>query len=136
MNANREVAIDVTSRHGHVSERMEEYATKKSERLQRFHDRLTRIEVIVDGPHEAPDVEMIAHIDGHGTLVAREHDEHFSHAIDRLAAKMERQLVKAKEKQMQRNHNVESIRGMDEPDRDSVEPEDSFEDAVRKKLDS
>lgn len=98
MNHNGEVAIDVTCRHGNVSERMQQYAVEKAGKLPRFNDQISRIEIVVEGPHEAPEVEMVIHIDNHEHLVARERSDHFNSAIDGLVAKMERQLVKAKER--------------------------------------
>ena len=133
---NRDAPIDITSRHGHVSARMEEYATKKCERLLRFFDRITRIEVIADGPHEAPEVEIIVHAEHAGPFVAREKHDHFSQAIDSLTNKLERQLVKAKEKLVQKHHKHESIRDIPDPNAVDQDVEDSFEDAIRKKLDS
>ncbi|MEO0481724.1 MAG: ribosome-associated translation inhibitor RaiA [Planctomycetota bacterium] len=98
MNHQGDVAIEISSRHGHVSPRMEEYATKKAEKLLRFNDQVSRIEVVVDGPHEAPDIEMVVHLDNHDHLVARDRNGHFGAAMDGVAHKMERQLKKLKEK--------------------------------------
>jgi putative sigma-54 modulation protein len=95
---NHEVPIDLTSRHEHVSERMKDYALEKATKLLRFHNRISRIQVIVDGVHEDPDVEMIVHVDSGATLVAKEHRSHFKSAIDLIVDKMERQLKKNKEK--------------------------------------
>ncbi len=131
MSANREVPIEITSRHGHVSGRMEEYATKKAVRLLKFHDRISRIEIVVDGPHEAPEVEMIVHVEHSGTFVSKQQEEHFSNAVDSLVAKLERQLVKAKEKQ--RDHGKGSIRNMD-VDEQPPEPEETYDDVVRRDL--
>lgn len=98
MNHRGDVPIEVTCRHGSVSDRMQEYATTKAGRLARFNDQISRIEVVVDGPHEAPEVEMVVHIDHHDHIVARERSDHFNSAVDRLVAKLERQVVRAKEK--------------------------------------
>lgn len=98
MNHRGDVVIEVTSRHGSVSERMEDYARKKAERLPRFNDQISRIEIIVEGPHEAPEIELVVHLDNHEHMIAGEKSDHFNAAIDGAVAKMERQLVKAKEK--------------------------------------
>ena len=50
---NPEVPIEVTSRHEPVSERMKQYATEKASKLLRFHNRISRIQIVVDGVHEA-----------------------------------------------------------------------------------
>jgi putative sigma-54 modulation protein len=98
MNHRGDVPIDITCRHGSVSERMEDYARKKAERLPRFNDQISRIEIVVDGPHEAPEIEVVVHIDNHEHVVASEKAEHFNAAIDGAVGKIERQLVKLKEK--------------------------------------
>ena len=98
MNHHGEVSIQVTSRHGDVSQRMTDYATRKAQRLPRYNDQVSRIEIVVDGPHDSPDVEMVVHLDNHPKVVASESHEHFNAAVDSLVDKVERQLVKAKEK--------------------------------------
>ena len=98
MNHNGDVAIDISSRHGQVSDRMREYAQKKAEKLIRYNTQTSRIEVVVDGPHESPEIEMVVHIDHHDHVVAQAKDEHFNAAMDSVAAKVERQLIKLKEK--------------------------------------
>ncbi|MHC5065171.1 MAG: ribosome hibernation-promoting factor, HPF/YfiA family [Planctomycetota bacterium] len=130
----QEVQIDIVNRHGHVSSKMQDYAEKKAERLLRFHGRISRIEVIVDGPHEAPEVEMIVHLDGSNNLFAKETSNHFNSAMDQMTDKMERQLVKANQKRKQ--HKGDKPLGEVVLDNTPPAPEESFDDAMRKKLDS
>ncbi len=131
---NQKVPIDIVNRHGHVSAKMQEYAEKKSERLLRFHSRISRIEVIVDGPHAAPELEMIVHVDGGNSLIAKESSDHFNTAMDQMTDKMERQLVKANQKRKQ--HKGDKPLGEVIVDNTPIPPEESFDDALRKKLDS
>ena len=105
MSHHDQVPIEVINRHGHVSDRMKDYATQKVGRLVRYNDQISRIEVIVDGPHETPEVEVIVHVDNHDVVVARERSEHFNAAVDAIVDKLERQLVKVKEKL--KNHKGE-----------------------------
>lgn len=111
---------------------MQDYATKKASRLLRFHDRISRIEIVVDGPHEAPEVEMIVHVEREGKLVAKLREDHFNVAIDGLTDKLERQLTKAKGKR--RNHSSDSIRGRGEPEPPPDGDDETYEDVVRKDL--
>lgn len=131
---NRKVPIAVKNRHGHVSAKMEEYAEKKAEHLLRFHTRISRIDVVVDGPHDAPELELIVQVDGSANLVAKESNTHFTVAMDQVIDKMERQLIKANQKLKSHKGDIPLSRVDDgsEP----IEPEESFDDAVRKKLDS
>ncbi|MFO1051370.1 MAG: ribosome-associated translation inhibitor RaiA [Planctomycetota bacterium] len=98
MSRHENPQIDFVNRHGHISDRMSEHATKKVQKLVRYNDQISRIEVIVDGPHDSPEVEVIVHVDNHDPIVARDRNEHFSAAIDGIVEKLEKQLIKAKEK--------------------------------------
>ena len=98
MSHHEDVKIEVISRHGHVSERMQDYAAAKLAKLLRKNDQISRIEVVVDGPHENPEVEVLVHVDNREVVVGKERSEHFNATIDLLVEKLERQLVKAKEK--------------------------------------
>ena len=84
---NREVPIEITSRHDQVSDRMREYAQRKVEKLVRFHNRISRIQVVAYDPHSAPEVELIVHVDSGTTMVAKERGDHFNNAIDALVVK-------------------------------------------------
>lgn len=106
MSNHRDIPIEVVSRHEPVSETMKAYAIERASRLQRYHDRIARIQVVVDGVHGQPSMEMIVHVDSGATLVAREHHEHFRGGIDALTDKMERQLKKENEKR--KSHKSES----------------------------
>jgi putative sigma-54 modulation protein len=98
MNHQGDVSIEVSSRHGEVSDRMADYAREKAGRLPRFNDQISRIEVVVDGPHDAPEVEVVCHVDNHEHVVGKDKSEHFHSALDGAVQKVERQLVKAKER--------------------------------------
>lgn len=129
---NREVPIELTSRHEHVSDRMKAYAEEKAAKLLRFHKRISRIQIVVDGIHEEPDVEIIVHVDSGATLVAKEHREHFKSAIDLIVDKMERQLKKNNEKR-KHHKGLETPRGL-HPQDEPVETPESFDDVVRRDL--
>jgi ribosomal subunit interface protein len=131
---NRNVPIAVKNRHGHVSAKMESYAEKKAERLLRFHTRISRIDIVVDGPHEAPELELIVHVDGSANLVAKESNTHFTTAMDQVSEKMERQLIKANQKL--KSHKGDTPLSKVDDGNVPIEPEESFDDAMRKKLDS
>jgi putative sigma-54 modulation protein len=98
MNHNREVPIEVTSRHDQVSQSMRDYVTDKLTKLVRFHPRISRIQVVLEDAHAAPEVECIIHVDSGTTLVVRERNDHLRGAVDLLVEKMERRLKKDKER--------------------------------------
>lgn len=130
----RELQIDVTARHGHVSDGMREYAVKKAEKLSRFHDRLTRIQIITDDPKGEREVEMIVHVDAGGTFVAKERAGAFHEAVDLLVEKLEKQLKRDKERL--KDHKIEGgksaasdVKG-DAPQK----REETYDEVVRKNL--
>lgn len=138
MSQDADVTIEFKGRHDHITERMQEHATKKLQRLGRFEDALTRVEVVADHAHENPEVELIAHLRKGAPLVAKDHGESFSATMDLLIDKMEAQLRKWKEKLT--NHKFpdakeERARAVEEaPPRDPGS-EETYEDVVRKSLD-
>ncbi len=97
-NRNSDVSIEVTSRHHHVSDQTREYAADKASKLLRFHNRISRIEIVMDRHKDDREVEMIVHVDSGHTFVARETASGFRSALDPLVSKMERQLKKDKER--------------------------------------
>lgn len=130
---NSQPAIEVTSRHAPVSERMRTYAAEKVGRLVRFHNRISRMQVVVDGAHDDPTVELIVHVDSGATLVAKEHHEHFKGAVDLIVNKMERQLKKNNGKRKHHKGHVAAV------DSDGVEGvvvdgEETYDDAVQNDL--
>ena len=54
MSQDEDVTIEFKGRHDHITERMQEHATKKLQRLSRFGAALTRVEVVADHAHEHP----------------------------------------------------------------------------------
>ena len=93
-NRNPDVLIEVTSRHHHVSDRTRDYATDKAAKLLRFHNRISRIQIVMDSHKDEREVEIIVHVDNGHIFVAREKANGFEAALDPLVSKMERQLKK------------------------------------------
>ena len=131
-NRDREVQIDVISRHQHVSERTRAFATERAEKLTRYNDRVSRVQVILEEEHHEFSAEMVVHVAGGCTLVSRESSpDGFRSALDHLMVKIERQLKKDKEKRV--NHKHDSLRdGV--PFADGVGEEETYEDIVRQNL--
>ncbi len=135
MNTNRDVSIEVINRHGHVSSRMEEYAIRKAEHFLKFDARISRVEIVVDGPHTEPSVELIVHVDRAAQVIAKDQAEHFNAAVDGAVEKIERQLKKAKEKRTHHRGDGGGLRDTND-NGDLGEPEETYDDVVRRNLDS
>ncbi len=138
---NEELPIVFKGRHDHISTRMQEHAVKKLEKLARYNDRVSRIEVVADHAHESPEVELIVHMRRGKPMVAKDQGETFAATIDSLVAKMEKQLKKQKEKL--KDHKVPGARGATasgkggkatKRGKGAGKGEETYEDVVRKSL--
>ncbi len=134
-NRNPDVSIDVTSRHHNVSDRTRDYATDKAGKLLRFHNRISRIEIVMDSHKDEREVEIIVHVDNGHIFVAREKAHGFEAALDPLVSKMERQLKK--DNQRRKHHKGgDGHRGevLVEEQNGNRGGEESYDEAVRKSL--
>lgn len=127
-----EFRVDITARHGHVTEHSRDYVTKKASKLLRFNDRISSIQVLMDEPKGDREVEMIVHVDAGATFVAKERAAGLHEAVDLLVEKLEKQIKKDKEKL--KDHKVAGGRGVEPGAGSGVEPEETYDDIVRRDL--
>lgn len=96
--------VTVTGRHMGVSEPLKRYCLEKGTKLARYFDRITQVEVILDGRNGRHSAEMIVHADGSEPFVAVEaHDDAYA-AVDLVLDKIEEQLRRHKERLRNRKH--------------------------------
>lgn len=96
--------ILIKERHAAVSDEVKTYVQQKAEKLLRFFDRISSIEVILDGAQDQAGVEMIVKADRTEDFVAHDANGDFFAGVDVVVDKLERQLRKHKEKQRNRKH--------------------------------
>lgn len=109
------VQIKISTRHGHVSDGTQAKIRDKVERLGRYVERLTAIEVTVNLERkEQPSVDLRASADHKHDFVATAEAESILAAMDLVVEKMEQQLRKYKEK-VQDRHRSTSHRQSPEP---------------------
>ena len=89
--------LQVTGHHLDVTPAMREYLTSKLERIMRHFDRLMDVSVILSTEREQRKVEANIHMSGKN-LFAESHDTDMYAAIDALVDKLDRQILKHKEK--------------------------------------
>lgn len=94
--------ISIIGRHTDLTEELKQYINKKVQKLPRFYNRITSIEVIVDGDSRDSKVEIIVKTTHHQPLVAHESGKDTYASFDLAIDKMERQLRRTKERL--RNH--------------------------------
>ena len=110
--------INVSTRHGQLSEASQEKISAKAEKLTRIFDRLTAIEVIVDLSDETnPKVDLKVAAEHKHDFVAHDQAETLMAAVDTAIEKMEQQLRKYKEKVQERHRSGDPRR------QEAVKPE-------------
>jgi len=99
------VQINISTRHGHVSEETRTKVSAKLEKLSRFFDRISSIEAIIDLEHrDAPSVDLKVSVKQREFLATGQTEELMA-SIDLVVDKMEQQLRKHKEKVQHRHRN-------------------------------
>ena len=100
--------VTVTARHTRFGSSMKEYARSKAQHLEHYFDHLRKLEVILDGGGTKRfTAEMIASGLHDHVIVSQSSDKTALAALDQVLEKMERQLIKFKEKLTRKgNHDT------------------------------
>ena len=92
--------ITISGKHIEVTEAIRNHVEEKVEKLPKYYDSISQIEVVIEGNEGVgQSVEIIVHADHNDLMIAKESGTDTYACIDVAAHKMERQLRKAKEKQ-------------------------------------
>jgi putative sigma-54 modulation protein len=95
----RSVQIKISTRHGQLSEESQQKVREKTERLVRYFERLTSIEVTVDlKSPDSPVVQLQVSAEHKHDFVAHGEGAELSKAVDAAVHKMEEQLRRYKER--------------------------------------
>jgi putative sigma-54 modulation protein len=89
--------ISITGRHLEVTDSMKAYVEEKVNKLKRHFDHVTNIHVILEVEKNMHKAEATVQVSG-ATLFAEEHQEDMYAAIDLMVDKLDRQILKHKEK--------------------------------------
>jgi putative sigma-54 modulation protein len=89
--------INISGRQMDITPAIRDYCHSKLDRLSRYYDNITKAEVILSVDKVIQKAEARVHINGHD-LFAGSEDEDLYAAIDTLSDKLNRQLLKHKEK--------------------------------------
>jgi putative sigma-54 modulation protein len=105
------VQLDISTRHGHLSEATQEKIRLRAEKLARFFDRLTAIEVVVDlEDSREVGVEVLVSAEHKHDFVAAERAESLLPALDAATSKIEQQLRKYKQRVQDRHRDGDAKR--------------------------
>ncbi|MEE4381866.1 MAG: ribosome-associated translation inhibitor RaiA [Pseudomonadales bacterium] len=97
--------ISVTGHHLDVTESIRAYVLEKFDRLERHFEHITNIHVILELEKNRQIAEATVHIKG-GELYADAESEDLYAAIDMLVDKLDRQILKHKEKAVDRSQRA------------------------------
>ncbi|MDZ7784415.1 MAG: ribosome-associated translation inhibitor RaiA [Halioglobus sp.] len=89
--------LNISGHHLELTPPLKEYVESKFDRLQRHFDQITNTQVILTVEKMVQKAEATVHIAGADLFAAAE-DEDMYAAIDALADKLDRQLIKHKQK--------------------------------------
>jgi putative sigma-54 modulation protein len=92
------IPINISTRHGHIHDATQAKIKEKLEKLPRYYDRIIGIELTIDLEHrETPTLDLRVSAKDKHDFLAEETGELMA-ALDLLVEKLEHQLVKHKEK--------------------------------------
>lgn len=89
--------INVSGHHIEVTDSLRQYVETKLERLERHYDQITNVHVILRVEKQGQKAEATVRIQGGDIFAEAESDDLYA-AIDMLVDKLDRQLIKQKEK--------------------------------------
>ena len=89
--------LNVSGHHVEVTDPLRDYVENKFERLQRHFDQITNTEVTLIVEKMVQKAEATIHISGADLFAPAESEDMYA-AIDSLADKLDRQLIKHKQK--------------------------------------
>jgi putative sigma-54 modulation protein len=92
------VQVAIAARHGELKPEVQDYITRKSEKLLTYFDRVTAIAVTVDLSEERVGVEILVDAEHKHNFVSHAFGTEAGGAFDQALQKMEQQIRKYKEK--------------------------------------
>lgn len=114
--------IDISTRHGQVSTSTKEKITSKLQKLSRFQERLTAVNVTVDLSGDETHVELKASVERSPDFIANARGEKLMGAVDGALHKMQEQMRRHKDKLV--DHKSTGRRTEIPPADEQLEPDD------------
>lgn len=97
--------VNVSGHHVDVTDALRSYVESKFDRLERHSDRINHTDVILRVEKQRQKAESTVRLAG-GELFADAESDDLYAAIDKLADKLDRQLIKQKEKHKDRKQRI------------------------------
>lgn len=96
--------LSLTGHHVDITEALRNYVDEKIRRLERHFDHVTNVHVILSVEKLIKKAEATVHVSGADIFADAVHEDMYA-AIDALGSKLDRQILKHKEKIQQRSRN-------------------------------
>ncbi len=93
--------INITGHHVELTDPLNDYVHSKFEKLERHFDNITNVQVTLSVEKQRQQAEADVHVAGGQIFATNEHEDMYA-AIDGLIDKLDRQIIKHKEKM--KNH--------------------------------
>lgn len=123
------MGIQVTTRHDSVTDGMKRYAHDKAEKLKRFFDGLSKIDVVLDAQGLVQRAEAVIHVAGGETIAVHAEGPKMNAAIDAMIDKAEKRVRRYKDK-IRDHHSGPG--GPPPPSGGAAEPLESYQDVVER----
>jgi len=101
--------VKITGHHLEVTDSMKEYVIQKLQRLERHFEKVTEIDVILSLEKLKHKAEATVYVNGNNLFADCQDDDMYA-AIDALADKLDRQIIKRKEKITDHHRSEGSIK--------------------------
>ncbi|MGV6808190.1 MAG: ribosome hibernation-promoting factor, HPF/YfiA family [bacterium] len=89
--------LNISGHHLEITDAIKDYVTSKLARLEKHNDRITSTNVILSVDKLIQQAEATVHVSGAELFANAQHEDLYA-AIDQLTDKLDRQLIKHKEK--------------------------------------
>ncbi len=96
--------LSVTGHHIELTDALRQYVEEKIKRIERHFDHVTNVHVILSVERHQQKAEATVHVSGADVFADAVEDDMYA-AIDALADKLDRQIIKHKEKVQKRARN-------------------------------
>jgi len=95
--------LSITCHHADITEVLRNYVTEKLRKLERHYDHITNVHVVLSVEKLKQRAEATLHVSGAELFAESDCDDLYA-AIDKLANRLDRQILKHKEKLVNRHH--------------------------------
>ncbi|MFW6093407.1 MAG: ribosome hibernation promoting factor [Pseudomonadota bacterium] len=95
--------LNITGHHVEVTDALKAYTADKLAKLERHFDQITNVHVVLSVEKVKQRAEATVHVSGAELFADADSDDMYA-AIDQLSDKLDRQLLKHKEKLVSRHH--------------------------------